>query len=87
VEILFDEIKRFANLEKHGFDFVDLTVDFFIGATYLRGNQPGRFLAINRVAETVTVAVVFRPYGSEALSVISMRHATPSERRVFDAQH
>ena len=30
--IVWDELKRLANIEKHGLDFADLTMDFFAAA-------------------------------------------------------
>lgn len=42
--------------------------------------KAGRFLAIGALNGEIIVAVVFRPLGSEAVSVISMRPASRKER-------
>ncbi len=77
--IVWDEPKRLANLAKHGLDFADLTLEFFETARVLDARQ-GRFLAIGEFDGSLIVAVVYRPLGSEALSVISMRRASKTER-------
>jgi uncharacterized DUF497 family protein len=78
--ILYDEVKRQANIAKHGFDFAALTPDFFLSATIL-GGKTGRLLAVG-LFEGDAVTVVFRPMGREAISVVSMRPASRKERRV-----
>jgi len=80
MEIVWDEPKRLANIAKHGLDFADLTSDFFLEA-HVEAAKEGRFLAIGRLKGEVVIAVVFRPLGSEAVSVISMRRANQKERR------
>lgn len=77
--ITWDETKRLTNLAKHGLDFVDLDVEFFAGSLVVPSYE-GRFVAIGEFRGDVIVAVVFRPLGSEALSVISMRPASRKER-------
>lgn len=77
--IVWDEPKRQGNLAKHGLDFADLTLEFFESAQ-IRTAKQGRFLAIGKLDRLAFVAVVFRPLGSEAISVISMRHASKDER-------
>lgn len=79
--IVWDEWKRIANLEKHGLDFADLTLDFFQAARigHTRGN---RYMAIGRVNDG-TISVVFAALGTEAISVISMRAANSKERRLL----
>jgi uncharacterized DUF497 family protein len=79
MRIVWDERKRAANLEKHGLDFAALTLDFF--ETALVGPaRESRFVAIGELDGVAVVAVVFRPLGSEAISVISMRRASRAER-------
>lgn len=78
MRIVWDEPKRLANLDKHGFDFADLTMTFFADAV-VRPTRAGRLQAIGRHAG-VPVSVIFRPLGREALSVISMRDASRKER-------
>lgn len=81
MNITYDQHKRIKNIEKHGLDFADLTVDFFIASTVVIANE-GRFLAIGEFQGRIIAAVVFRPLGSEALSVISMRPASQKERKI-----
>jgi uncharacterized DUF497 family protein len=80
MKIVWDEIKRQANVSKHGMDFVDLEIDFFYAATILpaRGN---RFMAIGNLGGAA-VTVVFSRLGNEAISIVSMRHASAKERDV-----
>lgn len=77
--ITWDEPKRQANIAKHGLDFSDLTSAFFLSA-FVRPAREGRSLAIGELDGEVVIAVVFRPLGSEAVSVISMRRASRKER-------
>jgi uncharacterized DUF497 family protein len=82
MRILWDEPKRLANLDKHGLDFAALTDDFFSRAV-IRAAKGERFLAIGFLGASA-VAVVFRPLGAEALSVISMRPANRKEFVIHD---
>lgn len=82
MRLVWDELKRLANLEKHRLDFADLDADFFLAAT-LRPGHSGRFLAFGRHRGELMIAVVFRPLGTEALSLVSMRPANAKERRLF----
>ena len=79
MKIVWDEPNRQQNLAKHGIDFALLTVEFFEGSTVYPAKE-GRFLAIGKLGGQIIVAVVFKPLGSEALSVISMRPASKKER-------
>jgi len=79
MRIVWDEVKRQANLRKHGFDFAALSVDWF-SAAHIEAAKGGRWLAIGRIGGIAIIAVVFRPLGSEAISVISMRPASLDER-------
>ena len=80
MRIVWDEIKRQANVSKHGMDFADLAMDFFYVATILptRGK---RFMAIGNIGG-VAITVVFSRLGNEAISIVSMRHASGKERNV-----
>lgn len=80
MKIIRDEPKRIANIAKHGMDFADLSASFF-DAALIEDAKEGRFLAIGEFEGVTIIAVVFRPLGSEALSVISMRKASKHERR------
>jgi hypothetical protein len=82
MKIVWDEVKRLANLEKHRLDFADLDADFFLAAT-LRPSHSGRVLAFGRHRGELVIVVVFRPLGTEALSVVSMRPANAKERQLF----
>lgn len=55
--IVYDEYKRIANLKKHGFDFADLTVEFFEEATITDAKQ-GRMIAIGFLFEGV-ISIVY----------------------------
>lgn len=79
MKIVWDEVKRQSNLTKHGLDFASLTVEFFEAAR-VETARHDRFLAIGEVDGGAVVAIVFRPLGSEALAVISMRRANEKER-------
>lgn len=79
MKITWDEPKRQRNLAKHGLDFAELTVEFFVEARVGRAKQDW-FLAIGELAGARIVAVIFRPLGSEAIAVISMRRASRRER-------
>ncbi len=79
MKIVWDEPKRIANLEKHGLDFAALTLEFFLYAV-IDEAKGERMMAIGYLDGELVIAVVFRPLGSEALSVISMRRANQKER-------
>jgi len=81
MKILWVEHKRQSNIEKHGMDFADLTVDFFETAVILPAKER-RFVAINAFLNGVAT-VVFAQLGSEAISVISMRPASRKERMLL----
>jgi uncharacterized protein len=83
MKIVWDEPKRQQNIAKHGMDFADLTLEFFLTAT-IETSKQGRFIAIGELNGRTTIVTVFRPLGSEAISVISMRRANPRERRKTD---
>lgn len=79
MKIVWDEAKRLANLAKHGLDFADLDPNFFSEAAFGEADK-GRFVAIGECAG-ITITVIFKPLGAEAISVISMRPASRKERR------
>lgn len=79
MKIVWDEPKRENNLTKHGLDFAALTVEFFEGSTVYPAKDD-RFTAIGELNGEIIIAVVFRPPGAEAVSVISMRPARRKER-------
>lgn len=79
--IIWDEPKRLANLAKHGLDFADLDLGFFLSAVVIPA-KAGRQMAVGRLADD-TIAVVFALLGAEGVSVISMRHASRKERTLL----
>lgn len=79
MRIVWDEPKRLANLQKHGLDFASLTEDWFIEAA-IAPARLGRLTALGW-HEGRVVVVVFARLGTEAISVISMRPASATERR------
>lgn len=78
--LVWDELKRLSNLDKHGMDFDHLDLAFFESATTVpaRGN---RLIAIGYTNGATTV--VFAMLGAEAISIISMRPASERERRLL----
>jgi uncharacterized DUF497 family protein len=80
--IAWDERKRAVNLAKHGMDFAELTVEFFLGSMVVPA-RGGRSMAVGRFAPDV-IAVVFIALGAEGVSVISMRPASHRERRLIE---
>jgi uncharacterized DUF497 family protein len=82
MRITYDTPKREANLAKHGLDFADLTEEFFASSIVIPANS-GRSMAIGEFNGQIIVAVVFKPLGSEAISVISMRPASTKERKLL----
>lgn len=81
MKIVWDEPKRLATLDGRGLDFADLTLEFFLGATVLPAKK-GRSLALGLLGDRA-LAVVFVPYGTEAVSVVSMRPASRKERKLI----
>jgi len=81
MEIVWDERKRLANIEKHALHFADLTLEFF-QAALIRKAKLGRLQAIGRLADS-EVSVIFATLGAEGLSVSSMRPARLQERRLI----
>jgi uncharacterized DUF497 family protein len=76
MEIVWDEPKRLANLDKHGLDFAELDETFFEGAVVLPShNKANRWVAVG-VNNHSVIVVVFARLGREGISIISMRPAT-----------
>ena len=82
MKIVWDEIKRQANIEKHGLDFALLSQDFFLDAI-IRPVKLGRYSAMGRLNDG-TITVIFLRLGVEGLSVISMRPASRKERKELE---
>jgi len=70
-----------TNLDSRGLDFAELDIEFFATSTVLPA-KADRFKAIGEFGEII-LAVIFKPLGSEAISVISMRRASRKERSVY----
>jgi uncharacterized DUF497 family protein len=79
--IVWDEPKRQQNLAKHGLDFADLDLEFFLAAQ-VTPVRHGRTMAVGEFDGQIVIAVIFAPLGSEAISLISMRPASRKERRL-----
>lgn len=80
MKIVYDPPKRLSNLDKHGLDFADLEDGAFFMTAKVAPSRDGRFKAIGWLGDILVVVVVFKPLGTEALSVISMRPASRKER-------
>lgn len=80
MRIVIDEPKRRANLAKHGIDFVDAEV-FAWPTCIVVPARDGRLKAVG-LLKGALVAIIFRRLGTEGLSIISMRPASRTERRL-----
>ncbi len=80
--LVWDEPKRRANLEARGLDFADLDPEFMARSMVIPAKL-GRYKAIGE-AQGAILTVIFRPLGSEAVPIVSMRHASRKERRAYD---
>jgi uncharacterized protein len=80
--IVWDELKRLANIANHEMDFADLDETFFESSVIVpvKFNRPA---AVSRHPNGI-ILVVFVRLGTEAFSVISMRPASRKERRLID---
>lgn len=81
MKIVWDEIKRRANIKKHGLDFADLSEEFFVEAAIIPAKDR-RWKAVGKLAGG-TIAVIFATLGTEAISVVSMRPANRSESKLI----
>jgi uncharacterized DUF497 family protein len=88
MKIVFDEPKRQANLAKHGYDFADFERCFHREGAMTVPTRPStsgrpRLNLVGRWNETVVVLAVVSQLGSEALSLVSLRIASPKERTAY----
>lgn len=88
--IVVPEPKRIANLAKHRIDMNEFEAGFSWGR-YLSGpTRPSRTgRARKRYVGTlngIVVVAIVSPLGAEALSLVSIRLASPKERSAYDAQ-
>jgi hypothetical protein len=86
MKVVWDEPKRRINLARHGLDLADAEL-FDWDTALVLPSPPGddgrlRYRAGGRLGRDV-VTLVFSPLGSEAISVISLRRASRSERRLY----
>ncbi|GEO99645.1 hypothetical protein GCM10007887_08710 [Methylobacterium haplocladii] len=87
--IVWDEPKRLANQAKHGLDFAEFEDGFDLdGCTVheTRASRTGRsrFKLIGLFRGRLVTAAIVSPLGSEALSIVSFRRASPSEIRLHE---
>ena len=89
MRIVWDEVKRQANLAKHGLDFADFQDGFsfdrylpFPSSRSRTGRERNRLIG-TLFGERKVVAVV-SPLGAEAISLVSLRPASPKEARTYD---
>jgi uncharacterized protein len=82
MKIVYDEPKRQQTLAARGMDFADLTIEFFERAAIVPA-KVSRFKAVGEFSGKL-IAVIFKPLGYEALSVISMRRANQDERNDYE---
>ncbi len=83
MQIVWDETKLVRNLEKHGFDFSALDLDFFKTAVIIPAKSQ-RMKAINVFNDKVIV-VIFYLLGSQGISIISMRPVSRAEREFYES--
>ena len=88
VNLVWDEVKRCANLAKHGLDFVDagegLESRFRLGLTVVRSGEL-RLQSISYAFGFLAVLTVVHTERQGATRVISFRPASSKEREVYDA--
>ena len=87
MKIVWDEPKRRANIATHGLDLADAESFDWETAIVVSGH-PGkdgrpRFRAIGWLGREL-VTLVFSPLGAEAVSVISLRRASRTERKLHE---
>jgi uncharacterized protein len=82
MQFSYDEQKRKSNLSKHGLDFADLDIEYFVNSIVVPAKL-GRFMAIGILVNDV-IATVFVKLGTQGLSIVSMRAASRKERTVHE---
>ncbi len=80
MKIIPDEPKRLANLDKHGLDQGNVD-EWFVADAVVVPARAGRFKAIGKLHGR-RVAVIFKPLGSEAFSIISLRSASKKQSQL-----
>lgn len=79
--IVWDDAKRTANVAKHGLDFADVDALFLISALVVPARD-GRYRAVGYLYGQAVTAI-FKPIGSQGLSLISLRPASKEEREAL----
>ncbi len=94
--IIYDESKRQANIAKHGFDFSEFEVAFSFDRFVTlpaKTSRTGRirftlvgirFTLVGTWKGATVVVAIVSPPGTEAVSLVSIRHANAKERAVHD---
>jgi uncharacterized DUF497 family protein len=82
VIVTWDNAKRLANLDKHGLDFANLELEFFVNSV-VAPVRDRRFKAIGPMPNGRVIIVIFAPLGTESISVISMRAANRKEKSLL----
>lgn len=89
MEFEWDEPKRLSNIEKHGFDFVDVWQlfdgDHIEGSARLSINGEQRFLATGFI--NGLYATVIHTVRGSIIRIISLRKARLNERKQHQALH
>jgi uncharacterized DUF497 family protein len=83
MKIVWDEPKRLANLDKHELDFADLNETFFDNALVIPSHNKSKHWVAIGVSIRGVIVVVFARLGREGVSIISMRPANRSERKLY----
>lgn len=88
--VLIPEMKRIANIAKHGIDSADFAATFEWNHYVVLPAKPSRTgrareLYVGMMQDRLVTAVV-SPLGSEALAVISVRPAATKEREAYVAK-
>ena len=91
MRIVFDEVKRIANLDKHGLDMADFEGGFDFATAlefeaYTSRTGRARFSLIGYFNDALVVVAILSPLGSEALSLVSLRPANVTERERYGLQ-
>ncbi len=81
MQVVWDEPKRLANIDKHGLDFADLSEAFFADALILPAKK-GRWMGIGANLQGVHLRR-FREAGERRHRWVSMRPAKANERKWY----
>jgi uncharacterized protein len=91
MSLAWDEPKRLANLLKHRLDFAEFADDFDFGTFVIletRRSLSGRvrWKMIGEMDGGKIVAAIVSPLGNEAISIVSLRQAHSTERRLYEKE-